>query len=144
MTEIFYDANLVRNLEKEHEVLIELFMRSLKEGHKRGNLDILCDALFNFKNTFQNHLLKENVKLFGYLEQSVKWHKNSFRRVREFRKELNNSSKEILNFCKRYERPIDALVMQELYEKEFISVKNTLVHRIQLVETKMYPLYDVN
>jgi len=144
MPEIFYEEKLINNLKREHETLIEVLLRSFKDGHESGNLDILCDALVEFKRLFQNHLAKENVQLFGYLEQSIKWHPNSLKQVRKFRRELNDQSKEIVQFCKKYESPYDLLFSRESYEKEFKHIRKMLIHRIQLVERKMYAFYDAS
>ena len=144
MPEILHDVELINDLEKEHEILIELFLSSLKDGYEQGNLEISCEKLTKFKQLFQNHLAKENVQLFSYLEQSVKWHPTSLKRVRKFRKELNENSKTIIQFCKKYSRPIDIVVVQKSFEDEFKRTCKELIQRIQLVEAKMYTLYDAN
>jgi len=138
---IAYDNSLIGDLEKENEVLIEHFGRAIKDGFIPRNFTLLCEQLNEFKVMFQNHLLKENVKLFCYLEQLMKNNSKSLESLRKFRKETNHCSNEVINFCKKYEQPMEILMMQDAFEKEYLKVGQTLIHRVQLIESEMHSQY---
>lgn len=138
---ITYDDSLIRLLEKEHELLLESFGRTLTDGFESGNFTLLCTQLSEFKVLFQNHVLTENVKLFCYLEQSTGSKSKPMIPVREFRKDINNLSNEVINFCKKFEQPIDVLLSQDSFKNEYQAAGRALIHRVQLVESEMYSLY---
>jgi len=138
---IAYDGDLISRLRGEHEVLIEEFGLTFKDGYESGDLELLCEKLGDFKTLFQSHLARENVKLFGYLEQEMKDDASSLNVMRQLRKEMNGCSKTVIGFCKKYARPIDALILHETFKDEYRDVGQALIHRIQIVEKEMYSLY---
>lgn len=141
---IAYDQSLIKDLEKGHEILIENFGRTLNDGFERRDFTLLSKQLGEFKVLFQSHLLKENVKLFCYLEQSMKSDPTSLLAMRGFRKDINYWSSAVISFCKKHEQPIEVFFEQDSFKSEYQAVGRALIHRVQLVESEMYPLYAPN
>ena len=138
---VAYDNELINCLREEHETLIEQFGLTLKVGYEPGDLELLCESLAEFKHLFQSHLAKENVKLFGYLEQEMKHDASGLDLMLSFRREINECSKTVISFCKKYARPIDALVLHDTFKDEYRNVGQALIHRVQIIEKEMYSLY---
>lgn len=138
---ITYDDSLISLLEKEHEILLESFGRTLTDGFESGNFTLLCTQLSEFKTLFRNHVLKENVKLFCYLEKLTGNKSKPLIPLRKFRKDINNLSSDVINFCNKFERPIDVLLSQDSFKNEYQTAGRALIHRVQLVESEMYSLY---
>lgn len=138
---VAYDNELIDGLRQEHETLIEQFGFILKSGYEPGDLELLCENLGEFKRLFQSHLATENVKLFGYLEQKMKQHTPEVDLMLSFRREINECSKMVISFCKKYARPIDALVLHDTFKDDYRDAGQALIHRVQFIEKEMYSLY---
>jgi methionine salvage enolase-phosphatase E1 len=136
-----YDEGLIDNLEKDHEMLVELFGKIWKNGYEAGDFDALGKHISEFKALFQSHLLKENVKFYAYLEQSMKHDPHSLSVVREFRRDMNDIANAVIGFCKKYERPEFTKAAQESFKKEYQDIGQALVRRVQLEERDLYSLY---
>lgn len=141
---IAYDNSLISSLEREHVLLVETFGSAFKNGFLRKDFTYLCKQLSEFKSLLQNHTLKENVKLFCYLEQQMKRNADALDLMRRFRKDINYWSNILINFSKKYEQPIDVFFMQDSFEKEYFVVGKALIHRVQLIESKLYSQYAQN
>ncbi|RBP51351.1 hemerythrin domain-containing protein [Arenicella xantha] len=138
---IGFDAGLIDNLEKDHEQLVEIFGKIWKDGFEAGNFEVLTTSLSEFKTLFQSHLLKENVKFYAYLEQSMRQDPHSLSVVREFRRDMNDIANAVISFCRKYERPEYTKVAKESFKKEYQGIGQALVRRVQLEERDLYSLY---
>ncbi len=138
---VTYDDSLIDNLEKDHEILVEIFGKIWKNGYEEEDFDALALHLREFKAMFQSHLLKENVKFYAYLEQSMKEDAHSLSVVREFRRDMNDIANAVISFCKKYERPEYTKVAVESFVKEYQGIGQALVRRVQLEERDLYSLY---
>ena len=141
---IAYDNSLISELKREHELLVEAYGSAFKNGFLRKDFKYLCNQLDEFKTLLQGHTLKENVKLFCYIEQQMKSDSDSLDLIHRFRRDINYWSNTLFNFCKKYEQPIDVFFMQDSFEKEYFVVGKALIHRIQLIESKLYSQYISN
>ena len=139
---IAYDDGLIDNLEKDHELLVELFGKIWKNGFEAGDFETLATHISEFKTLFQSHLLKENVKFYAYLEQSMRHDSHSLGVVREFRRDMNDIANAVISFCKKYERPEFTKAAQESFKEEYQGIGQALVRRVQLEERDLYSLYS--
>jgi len=138
---VAYDNSLIENLEKDHESLVEIFGKIWKDGYEAEDYDMLSRHLAEFKTLFQSHLLKENVKFYAYLEQSIKNDKHSLGVVREFRRDMNGIASAVIGFCKKYSRPEFTQTSREEFKNEYKDIGKALVRRVQLEERDLYSLY---
>ncbi|MFT4630080.1 MAG: methionine salvage enolase-phosphatase E1 [Arenicella sp.] len=136
-----YDNELIAKLEKEHRLLMEVFGRIWSEGYEASDFVVLTLHLRDFKSKFQSHLLKENVKFYAYLEQSVRRDAHSLSIVRDFRKDMNDIANEVISFCKKYGDLEGVKAHQELFATEYQGVAQALLKRVQLEERDLYSLY---
>ena len=137
---IKYDATLIDNLEHDHEQLVELFGKVWK-GYEASDFEALSVNLVEFKTLFQSHLLKENVKFYAYLEQTMRADAHSLSVVREFRRDMNDIANAVISFCKKYERSEYTKVAKDSFKKEYQGIGQALVRRVQLEERDLYSLY---
>jgi len=141
---VSYDDSLINNLEKDHEALVETFGKIWRDGYEASDFETLSIYLNEFKAMFQSHLLKENVKFYAYLEQAMKDDEHSLGVVREFRRDMNDIANAVISFCKKYDRPEYTKVAVESFVKEYQSIGQALVRRVQLEERDLYSLYAPN
>lgn len=141
---VMYDHGLIDNLEKDHELLVEIFGKIWSDGYEVNNFVGLSLHLREFKSMFQAHLLKENVKFYAYLEQSMKHDEHSLNVVREFRRDMNDIANAVIGFCKKYDSPLQTRKEAESFVKEYQGIGQALVRRVQLEERDLYSLYAPN
>jgi hemerythrin-like domain-containing protein len=91
----------------------------------------------------RNHLLKENMRLYIYLQQRVADDEVNTRLVRSFRKEMDGMAKTALNFLEKY-KAIEQLPANQ--QAEFIieleSIGAVVQERMHREENLLYPLYS--
>lgn len=138
---VIYDQGLIDNLEQDHELLVEVFGKIWSEGYEAKDFATLSLHLREFKTLFQSHLLKENVKFYAYLEQSMKGDEHSLSVVREFRRDMNDIANAVIGFCKKYELPVNTKAALESFVTEYQGIGQALVRRVQLEERDLYSLY---
>ncbi len=141
---VSYDERLIENLESDHEMLVDIFSKIWRDGYEASNYKALSNLLSEFKTLFQSHLLKENVKFYAYLEQSMKDDSHSLGVVREFRKDMNDIANAVITFCKTYDKPEYTKVNQDSFKEDYQAIGQALVRRVQLEERDLYSLYAPN
>lgn len=138
---VTYDSGLIQSLEKDHEMLVEIFGKIWSQGYEKSDFDAVCFHLSDFKALFQSHLLRENVKFYVYLEQALRKDSHSLSIVKEFRKDMNDIANAVIGFCKKYDKPEYTEVAHEAFKADYQAIGQALVRRVQLEERDLYSLY---
>ena len=141
-TTIAYDPNLIAALEADHSKLVELYGKMWDEGFEKKNYVKLARILSEFKSLFQGHLLKENVRFYVYLEQSLGKDKHTLAVVKEFRSDMNDIANAVIGFCKRYSKGSFTPAMEAQFKKDYTAVGEALTRRVQSEERDLYSLYQ--
>jgi hypothetical protein len=139
---IAYDPNLIAALEADHSKLVELYGKMWDEGFEKKNYVKLSRILGEFKSLFQGHLLKENVRFYVYLEQSLGNDKHTLAVVKEFRSDMNDIANAVIGFCKRYGKPQFTPAMELQFKKDYTAIGEALTRRVQSEERDLYSLYQ--
>lgn len=138
---IQYDRTLIGHLKDDHGHLVEQFtglLPSLKQGDVRG----FRARLAAFKAEFQGHIIKENVKFYVYLEQSLAGDETNMELMRDFRREMNAISRAVVGFCNKYlDMQMDVLAAKQ-FEVESGEIAKALLVRIEREERDLYSLYQ--
>ncbi|BFM12371.1 hypothetical protein R50072_25240 [Simiduia litorea] len=141
-TSIPYDPNLIAALEADHSKLVELYGKMWDEGFDKKNYVKLSRILGEFKSLFQGHLLKENVRFYVYLEQSLGGDKHTLAVVKEFRSDMNDIANAVIGFCKRYGKGQFTAAMELQFKKDYTAIGEALTRRVQSEERDLYSLYQ--
>lgn len=138
---IQHDARLVRDLMQDHVSLVEHFtglLPLLRDGDVKG----FRAQLASFKTEFQGHIIKENVKFYVYLEQSLAGDDTNIELMRDFRREMNAISRAVVQFCNKYaEARVDIATIRQ-FELESGDIAQALLSRIEREERDLYSLYQ--
>lgn len=137
-----YDPFLIDSLEQDHLDLMVLYKAMWSDGYYRQDFEGLAATIEQFKADFQSHILKENVKLFTYLEQTLAENPLLLKLVREFRHDINNVASTIIPFCKKYGITPFSLSMENEFEHDYAKVGELLSKRLESEEQEIYPLYQ--
>lgn len=139
---INYDPNLIAALEADHSMLVELYGKMWDEGFEKKNFVKLSRILAEFKSLFQGHLLKENVRFYVYLEQSLGADKHTLAVVKEFRSDMNDIANAVIGFCKRYSKVQFTPAVEFQFKKDYTAIGEALTRRVQSEERDLYSLYQ--
>lgn len=139
-TAIRYHPGLVAELKHDHQVLLTLFA-SIQAAFKEGRLQAVVEHLEAFRTSIQSHLLKENVRLYIYLEHQLAGDATSHQLIHDFRHEMDGIGKAVVGFLAKYkDLSVDGNLVAS-FGRDLEAVGKVLVDRIQREEATLYPLY---
>lgn len=137
---IRYDSNLIRDMLEDHRTLLAIYGSLVKSVEARDEL-VFYIKLNEFKSILVAHLLKEAVKLYIYLRQSLKDDENTYRLVTIYKSEMDGISRFVMKFVDDYSEK--SLIGVD-YGQLSIRIKEIgwlLGDRIRREESELYPLY---
>ncbi|MBZ0126685.1 MAG: hemerythrin HHE cation-binding protein [Rhodocyclales bacterium] len=139
-TAIRFHPELVAELKHDHQVLLTLFA-SIQSAFKEGRLQAVVEHLEAFRTSIQSHLLKENVRLYIYLEHQLAGDETSHQLIHDFRHEMDGIGKAVVAFLAKYkDLSVDGNLVAS-FGRDLEAVGKVLVDRIQREEETLYPLY---
>lgn len=139
-TAIRYHPELVAELKHDHQILLTLFA-SIQAAFKEGRLQAVVEHLDAFRTSIQSHLLKENVRLYIYLEHQLAGDETSHQLIHDFRHEMDGIGKAVVAFLAKYkDLSVDGNLVAS-FGRDLEAVGKVLVDRIQREEGTLYPLY---
>jgi regulator of sigma D len=139
---ITYDPSLIDTLKKDHSKLVTIYSNMWKEGFEKRDYKKLASLIAEFKAGFQSHLLKENVKFYVYLEQSLAGDLHTLQVVKDFRTDMNDIANAVIQFCKKYSHQAFTTEMEQEFERDYIKVGEVLTRRVSMEENELYLLYQ--
>ncbi len=139
---IKYDPALIDTLKKDHSKLVNIYGSMWKEGFEKRDYKKLSSLIAEFKAGFQSHLLKENVKFYVYLEQSLADDLHTLQVVKDFRTDMNEIANAVIQFCKKYAHQAFTTEMEQEFERDYIKVGEVLTRRVSMEENELYLLYQ--
>lgn len=139
-TAIRFHPELVAELKHDHQVLLTLFA-SIQAAFKDGRLQAVVEHLDAFRTSIQSHLLKENVRLYIYLEHQLASDETSHQLIHDFRHEMDGIGKAVVAFLAKYkDLSVDGNLVAS-FGRDLEAVGKVLVDRIRREEETLYPLY---
>lgn len=139
-TAINYDAHLVQQLHEEHRGLLQTF-QTMVNASKAGQLDQAQVQLEQFRMGIMNHLLKENVRLYIYLEHLLEKDEIAHDLMHSFRREMNAIGKTLVAFLGKYKDIGTHPELAHHFAQDLVQIGAALSTRIQREEETLYPLY---
>lgn len=137
-----YDPELIHELKQSHQDLLSTYGAVFKDGFLDVNMVLLVELLAQFKSEYKAHLYKENMRLYGFLEYSMKPDANSSKKIHEFRKEMMKTTKCVIDFCDKYNKVESVYMNFDTFKQLYHETGHALVHRIQSQERELYSLYE--
>ncbi|MEE4245931.1 MAG: hemerythrin domain-containing protein [Kangiellaceae bacterium] len=139
---ISYDPTLIETLKHDHSKLVTIYGNMWKDGFEKRDYKHLSKQIAEFKASFQSHLLKENVKFYVYLEQSLADDLHTLQVVKDFRTDMNDIANAVIQFCKKYAHQAFTTEMENEFEKDYIKIGEVLTRRVSMEENELYLLYQ--
>jgi len=135
----FY-PKLVDHLEADHQQLLRLYTNIGTTLNIR-EYQLIPGQLEKFKENLKAHLEAENIKFYGYLEQSLKDKNDEFQAMRNFRKEMRTIERTVIKFLDKWITNSISANTAEEFKAEYDAIGSALVTRIESEEKELYILY---
>jgi len=139
-TRIHYHDQLINELVDEHHRLLSLFGR-IAHAAETSEHEQLPDMLHEFALELRSHLLKENIKLYVYLQHALADDPESRELMRGFRSEMNEIGKTVNQFLNRYGGDGWNDESKQSFATDVEAMGKVLAKRIETEEKMLYPLY---
>lgn len=137
---IRFDPNLVSALTDDHKSLVQIYV-AIGNCVADEEFSFVPNLLRKFKTSFQSHVIKENVKFYVFLEQSLAEDEHSLVVVKDFRREMNAIASKVITFCNFYANTELTSNNLARFNEEYVQIKDALLHRIEREENDLYSLY---
>ena len=139
--QIGYDAKLIDSLLQDHAELGRIF-GNVGEARKAGNFNDIRTLLVQFKTRLEAHVLTENVRFYNYLEQTLARDPNNAGVMHDFRREMNNIARSVVEFVKKYQSSSFTPEERQQFAADYEAVGKILEQRLDSEENNLYPLYQ--
>lgn len=139
-TQIRHDPELIVQLKDDHVLLLEIFT-AIGAAAKAGDYTQVQQRLGHFRTVLMDHLLKENVRLYVYLEHMMANDAPSYQLIREFRHEMDTIGRVVVDFLVKYKAISTQPELCIAFPGELAAIGEALTARIQREEGTLYPMY---
>ncbi|MBI5899305.1 MAG: hemerythrin domain-containing protein [Rhodocyclales bacterium] len=140
-TTIGHDAGLIASLKADHQRLLAGF-QSIAASSLAGNLASVQQQLGQFQTLLMDHLLKENVRLYVYLEHVLKDDPVSHEMMHGFRHEMDAIGRVVVGFLGKYKAIGSHPELAAEFSTDLKAIGEALVARIKREEDILYPMYS--
>ena len=140
-TYISHDADLILSLKEDHQKLLKTF-QSISAASFAGELGKVQSLLGQFQTLIQDHLLKENVRLYVYLEHQLANDPVSHQMMHGFRHEMDGIGRVVVGFLEKYKTISQHPELAESFSTDLRGIGEALVARIKREEDILYPMYS--
>ena len=140
-TRIHYDSELITSLKDDHGALLSNFT-AIVAAEKAGDLLTVQNLLGQFQTMIQDHLLKENVRLYVYLEHLLENDLVSHKMMHDFRHEMDSIGRAVVGFLTKYRQISVRPELAATFATDLGGIGEALVARIKREEGILYPMYS--
>jgi hypothetical protein len=137
---IAYHPELVGEYKSTHRELEKLFA-AIGDVVGQGDVAALSQALAAFKAELEGHVLSENVRFYGYLEQQLKGSPDNYQLVKGFHSEMSVIARQVVQFVRKWKETNPANSLDEFLD-DYRQVGEVFARRIGAEERDLYPLYQ--
>ena len=139
-TVIRHDPQLVEELHGDHRRLLETF-GAIRDACQRSKLAAAQQQLERFRIQLKDHLLKENIRLYVYLEHLHAADPARHALVRGFRREMDSIGRVVVDFFTQYREVGLRPELAGAFAADLGRIGEALAARIKREEETLYPLY---
>lgn len=140
-TRIHHDPALIESLKEDHRLLLDAF-QAIDRARQAGDLMTVQTRLDQFRMMIQDHLLKENVRLYIYLEHLLAGDTASHQLMHEFRHEMDGIGRAVVGFLGQYREIGLHPELAAQFAADLGAIGQALVARIEREEKTLYPMYE--
>lgn len=139
-TRIRHDPQLIARLKDDHDLLLGIHA-AIAAAAQAGDFAQVQQRLDHFRTVLMDHLLKENVRLYVYLEHLLAQDPASHRLIREFRHDMDAIGRTVVAFLTKYKSVASQPELAAGFAAELAAIGEVLAARIRREEDTLYALY---
>jgi regulator of sigma D len=139
-TQIRHDPELIARLKDDHVLLLDIYA-AIAAAAQAGDFAQVQQRLDHFRTVLMDHLLKENVRLYVYLEHLLARDPASHQLIREFRHDMDAIGRAVVAFLTKYKAVASQPELAAGFADELAAIGKVLVARIRREEDTLYALY---
>lgn len=137
---ISYNENFISELLSDHGELMRIFY-AIKESAERDDSKGAIKLIQKFTRLLRGHLLKENIRLYVYLQQLFENDPESEEIVKQYKREMQGIGLKLNKFFTKY----STMSVEDFDKVEFAAelehIGEILFDRLENEEKALYPLY---
>lgn len=138
---VTYDAGLVNRLQADHQELVRI-LAAIKTATGEGRFHHVPDLLSAFKVSFQTHLMLENVKFYGYVQQHCAKDADTSTFLSEMRREMEGIARAVVRFVNTHTAARPTPESADAFNAELEHIGEVLLRRVEMEEDRLYSLYQ--
>lgn len=140
-TIISYDPHLIEGLYADHGKLLDNH-GAMMAALELGDLTKVEEQLRHFRTLLMDHLLRENVRLYIYLEHLLESDPISHEMMHGFRREMDTIGRVVVAFLSKYQNLASQPKLVPDFRRDVAGIGEALVARISREEETLYPMYQ--
>lgn len=140
--QVQYDPTLIAKLEEEHQHMLAIYGR-IDGAVAAEQWSKIPELLLQFRSALTDHLLKEGVKLYAYLNKALHSEEELAFVFQSFKKEMGGIGKVVFSFFDKYaaDKALQNPEQRTAFIAELKAIGPVLVSRIQREEEQLYAIY---
>ncbi len=140
-THIHHDPALIASLKDDHRKLLAAF-HAIAAATTLNDFVRVQKLLGEFQTLLTDHLLKENVRLYVYLEHLLQDDPVSHEMMHGFRHEMDGIGRAVVGFLGKYRSIGSQPELAAGFPDDLKGIGEALVARIKREEDILYPMYS--
>lgn len=139
-TQIHHDVGLIAGFKEDHRNLLAKYQQ-IDAAAKAGDFAAVQALLGEFQSLLTDHLLKENVRLYVYLEHLLLADPVSHQMMHGFRHEMDVIGRTVVGFLGKYKTIAADPALAATFPADLAAIGQALGARIKREEDVLYPMY---
>lgn len=140
-TDVHYHPALIREFTAEHQQLISQLMAT-EQALTQKNHRKLHDNLEMFTANLGEHILKKNIKLYVYLQHTLKSSKETNTTINLFKRGMISIGRKTNAFLNKHEESVLSGEIKPTFSTELKEIITALTQHTEQEASKLYPLYQ--
>ena len=136
-----HEKSLIEQLKAEHQTLINLFTDVVKLAENK-RYDKAINVLETFRSQLTEHLIKENTKLYLFLNAHYRHEQNQFMKVSKLRKEMTSITKALMEFAQQWRLQGLNDSNRNRFVNQALPLSDILIKRLKVEEKELFSLYE--
>ncbi len=139
-TEIAYNPRLIIELIEEHKQLMSKLIE-IESAFATGKLDGMHKKLEAFSNALGDLMLKKNIKLYIYMQYSMKHNNNKDVDIAAFKRDMKAVSRHANSFIKSHENTLQKGRVKPSFGDELESIIKEISIHMEHEKSELFPYY---
>ncbi len=139
-TEITYNPRLIVELIEEHKLLMSQLL-GVETAFSNGKIAETHKKLEAFNASLGDHMLKKNIKLYIYMQYSMKHFNNNDVNIAKFKRSMTAASRHANTFIKNHENTLSKGRVKPTFGEDLDTIIQEIATHIEHEKSGLFPYY---